>query len=85
MSGSTQPPPEGGGSPYLQPPAGARTVAGPSGARTPSGRWMPAAAQLRSCDDLHVEAPPLSRYEQYGGTCGGRVELGSVHACTELD
>jgi hypothetical protein len=40
---------------------------------------------LQSCDDLYSEAPPLSDYEQYGGTCGGRVKAGSVFACTELD
>ena len=41
MSGSTQPPPEGGGLPYQQPPAGAWTV--PSGPWTPSSGWTPAA------------------------------------------
>lgn len=40
---------------------------------------------LQSCDDLLYESPPLSRYEQYAGTCGGRVEQGAVYACTELD
>lgn len=40
---------------------------------------------LQSCDDLYYEAPPLSDYEQYGGTCGGRVKAGSAPACTELD
>ena len=40
---------------------------------------------LQSCDDLYYEAAPLSGYEEYGGTCGGRVKIGSVLACTELD
>jgi hypothetical protein len=40
---------------------------------------------LQSCDDLLYESPPLSRYEQYAGTCGGRVAQGAVYACTELD
>ena len=197
MSGSTQTPPDGGGSPYVQPPSGAWTQSPawtPSSAWTPSGGWAPAAAaaepvpgrgravvlvlvgaaagalvaalvgvvlllagaremvveagavagegiasgmyddigvygyeydeegavdpyampepeqfpavepgalgpdpvldayaqgcfggDLQGCDDLFVESPPLSEYEQYGGTCGGRVKLGSVYACTELD
>jgi hypothetical protein len=39
----------------------------------------------QSCDDLYFESPPLSDYEQYAGTCGGRVKLDSVMACTELE
>ncbi|MFQ1000338.1 hypothetical protein [Modestobacter sp. SSW1-42] len=41
--------------------------------------------ELQSCDDLYFQAPPLSSYEEYGGTCGGRVKTGSVYARTELD
>jgi hypothetical protein len=39
----------------------------------------------QSCDDLYYESSPLSAYEQYGGTCGGRVKLNTVMACTELE
>jgi hypothetical protein len=30
-------------------------------------------------------APPLSDYERYGSTCGGRVQEDTVLACAELD
>ena len=39
----------------------------------------------QSCDDLFFESPPMSEYEEYGGTCGGRVKLYAVMACSELD
>jgi hypothetical protein len=40
---------------------------------------------LQSCDDLFVESPPLSQYEEYATTCGGRVKAWTVPYCTELD
>jgi hypothetical protein len=40
---------------------------------------------LQSCDDLFAESAPLSEYEEYASTCGGRVKGLSVYACTELD
>ncbi|UOY03896.1 hypothetical protein [Blastococcus sp. PRF04-17] len=40
---------------------------------------------LQSCDDLMYESPPLSDYEQYGLTCGGRVKAYMVMYCTELE
>lgn len=40
---------------------------------------------LQSCDDLMSESPPLSDYEEYAGTCGGRVKAGQLFACTDLD
>jgi hypothetical protein len=40
---------------------------------------------LQACDDLYYEAPPLSDYEAYGWSCGGRVKAYSVPTCTELD
>jgi hypothetical protein len=40
---------------------------------------------LRSCDGLAAAAPPMSEYEEYGATCGGRVKLDAVDACTDLD
>ena len=40
---------------------------------------------LQSCDDLFYGASPGSGYEEYGTSCGGRVEPGAVWACTELD
>ncbi|SDC52082.1 hypothetical protein SAMN05660690_1742 [Geodermatophilus telluris] len=40
---------------------------------------------LQACDDLFYESPPLSGYEEYGSTCGGRVRQYEVPACTDLD
>ncbi len=40
---------------------------------------------LQSCDDLYNESPPLSDYERYATTCGGRVKEYDVMNCTELD
>lgn len=39
----------------------------------------------QACDDLFYESPPLSDYEEYGGTCAGRVKQMDVMACTDLD
>jgi hypothetical protein len=39
---------------------------------------------MQACDDLYFESPPLSDYEQYAGTCGGRVKQFVVSACTDL-
>ena len=43
------------------------------------------AGDLQACDDLFFESPPLSAYEEYASTCGGRVKLYTVPFCTELD
>ncbi|MDP5184292.1 hypothetical protein QOZ88_16785 [Blastococcus sp. BMG 814] len=40
--------------------------------------------ELQACDDLMYESPPLSAYEEYASTCGGRVKAYAVMACTEL-
>ncbi|MGY2064407.1 hypothetical protein [Blastococcus sp. SYSU DS0619] len=40
---------------------------------------------LQSCDDLMYESPPLSGYEEYASTCGGRVKAYTVMVCTELE
>ncbi|SNS50361.1 hypothetical protein SAMN04488107_2777 [Geodermatophilus saharensis] len=40
---------------------------------------------LQSCDDLFADSPPLSDYEEYALTCGGRVKAWSVVYCTELE
>ncbi|NEK87563.1 hypothetical protein GCU60_17635 [Blastococcus saxobsidens] len=40
---------------------------------------------LQACDDLMYESPPLSAYEEYASTCGGRVKEFTVPACTELE
>lgn len=42
------------------------------------------AGDLRSCDDLMVESPPLSDYERYALTCAGRVKPYTVAVCTDL-
>ncbi|WP_448625326.1 hypothetical protein [Geodermatophilus sp. URMC 64] len=39
---------------------------------------------LQSCDDLFYESPPLSDYESYAQTCGGRVKEYTVPFCTDL-
>ncbi len=43
------------------------------------------AGDFQACDDLLYESPPLSEYEEYGGTCGGRVKPFDVATCTELE
>ncbi len=40
---------------------------------------------LQACDDLLYESPPMSQYETYGATCGGRVKEYTVGTCTELE
>ncbi|MGY1773619.1 hypothetical protein [Blastococcus sp. SYSU D00813] len=40
---------------------------------------------LDSCDDLYSESPPLSAYEEYAATCGGRVKSYSAPFCTDLE
>lgn len=42
-------------------------------------------ADYQSCDALFFESPPMSDYEEYGSTCGGRVKIGAVMSCTELE
>ncbi len=42
------------------------------------------AEDLQACDDLFYESPPMSEYERYGATCGGRVKPFAVAACTDL-
>lgn len=39
---------------------------------------------LSACDDLYQLSEPMSGYEQYGLTCGGRVKPLEVDACTDL-
>jgi hypothetical protein len=43
------------------------------------------AGDFGACDDLYYLSPPLSAYEEYGGTCGGRVKIYAVMSCTELE
>ena len=43
------------------------------------------AGEFQACDDLLYESPPLSEYEEYGGSCGGRVKAYSLMSCTELE
>ena len=40
---------------------------------------------LQACDDLYLESPPLSDYEEYAFTCGGRVKYATVPFCTDLE
>lgn len=40
--------------------------------------------ELQACDDLMYQSPPLSAYEEYASTCGGRVKEFTVPVCTEL-
>jgi hypothetical protein len=41
--------------------------------------------EMQACDDLFYESPPMSDYEQYAVTCGGRVKQFALMACTDLD
>ena len=43
------------------------------------------AGDFQACDDLVYESVPLSEYEEYGGTCGGRVKPYDVATCTDLE
>lgn len=43
------------------------------------------AGEMQACDDLMYESPPLSAYEDYAITCGGRVKEYAVMACTDLE
>jgi hypothetical protein len=40
---------------------------------------------LQACDDLLYESAPMSEYETYGATCGGRVKEYTVVSCTDLE
>lgn len=40
---------------------------------------------MQACDDLFEQSEPMSRYEQYGMTCGGRVKPFDVDYCTDLN
>ncbi|TFV68323.1 UNVERIFIED_ORG: hypothetical protein E4P37_01185 [Bacillus sp. AZ43] len=40
---------------------------------------------LQACDELYYRSPPLSAYETYASTCGGRVKPFLVPTCTELE
>jgi hypothetical protein len=40
---------------------------------------------LSACDDLYNLSPPMSDYERYGMSCGGRVDVLTVATCEELD
>jgi hypothetical protein len=40
---------------------------------------------MQACDDLYDLSDPMSRYEQYGMTCGGRVKALDIDFCTDLD
>ena len=42
------------------------------------------AGDFQACDDLFNTSPPLSRYEEYASTCGGRVKPYVLMTCTEL-
>jgi hypothetical protein len=41
--------------------------------------------ELQACDDLLYESAPLSAYEDYALSCGGRVKEYAVMACTDLE
>jgi hypothetical protein len=61
----------------------------PSGLGTDAGLNSYAArcyaGDMQACDDLYDLADPMSRYEQYAMTCGGRVKPFDVEYCTDLD
>ena len=39
---------------------------------------------LGACDDLAARSAPMSEYETYAATCGGRVTRNSLATCTDL-
>jgi hypothetical protein len=39
--------------------------------------------EMQACDDLYLESPPLSAYEEYGDTCAGRQPQGTDAFCTD--
>ena len=40
-----------------------------------------AAGDSVACDDLYINSPAGSDYEQFGGTCGGRFEYSDSELC----
>jgi hypothetical protein len=40
---------------------------------------------LSACDDLYSLSPPMTEYERYGMTCGGRVPVLEEATCEDLD
>ena len=40
-----------------------------------------AAGDATACDDLYVQSPPDSEYEQFAGTCGDRFEYSDTEYC----
>lgn len=40
---------------------------------------------LSACDDLYSLSPPMTEYERYGMTCGGRVDVLTAATCEDLD
>jgi hypothetical protein len=41
--------------------------------------------EMDACDDLAALSDVMTRYEQYGMTCGGRIKAIEVLTCTQLD
>jgi hypothetical protein len=41
------------------------------------------AGDAQACDDLYMDSPLGSEYEEFGGSCGGRFP-GTDQYCTEL-
>lgn len=39
----------------------------------------------QACDDLYLQAPSGSEYEQFGDTCGNRYEAGTVLCSQEME
>jgi hypothetical protein len=78
------PQPQGAGGPVEQFPAVAPGTLGPDPVLDAYARSC-FDGDLQACDDLWYESPPMSDYETYAGTCGGRVKQEAVAACTDLD
>jgi hypothetical protein len=41
--------------------------------------------EMDACDDLAALSDVMTRYEQYGVTCGGRIKAVEVFTCTQLE
>jgi hypothetical protein len=39
---------------------------------------------MQACDDLYLQCPFGSEYEEFADTCGGRVESGGGYCTTQL-
>ena len=73
-----------GSGPVEEFPATPPGTLGPDPCSTPT-RAAASAGRCRRATTSCYESPPMSDYEEYAVTCGGRVKQFAVMACTDLD